>query len=114
MPSTVPLLTSGNVKLNNSGAGTVALGPNVGQRWDLSLASITTSTSTNIPQCSIFIGGAPTPDAFVDGTYTGNLNSSDAVSSYPVTPGQKVYAVWSGGDVGAIAQLVLRGTVTTG
>lgn len=112
--SEYPLYTSGNVKLDGTGAGTVVLSPKVGQEWRLTLASVLVSTHVAEPQCSIYIGGAATPDAFVDGTFTGSLNSTDAVASHPVTPGQKVIAVWSGGDAGATATLTLRGTVVTG
>lgn len=109
-----PLNRAGSVNLDGSGNGAVTLSPNVGQTWRLTVASVVTSTSVLIPKCSIFMGGAATQDFFVDGTYTGNLNSTDAVSGLPLTHGQKIIALWTGGDPGAVATLSIIGTVETG
>jgi hypothetical protein len=108
-----PLNTSGRVVLDGSGSGRVTLTPNVGQRWTIRTASVRVAPSVNIPQCRLYIGGDATDDAFIDGTYTGNLNSTDSLAAYPVSAGVKVIAVWSGGDPGAAATLSLWGTVDT-
>lgn len=109
-----PLNVSGSVTLNGSGSGTVSLGPNVGQRWSNITASIQVSQPvTNEPMCSLYMGAAATSDNLIDGTYTGSLNSSTNTSNRPLTAGQKIFAVWSGGDAGSRATLTLTGTLET-
>jgi hypothetical protein len=113
--SEYPFTQSGRVVLDGSGNGRVTLTPQVGQRWTVAIASVLVQPAlTNIPQCSLYVGGDATPDAFIDGTYTGNLNSTDALSAHPVSSGVKVIAVWLGGDAGDTATLTLRGTQSTG
>lgn len=110
--ATNPLNTSARVILDASGNGTVKLGPSVrGQILHVMVASVSTSTAVLIPQCSIFIGATATPDNFVDGTYTGNLNSTDRTAALPITAGNYLFAAWTGGDVGAVATLSVIGTV---
>jgi hypothetical protein len=114
MPAS-PLNTSGQTRLDGAGNGTVRLGPNVGQRWTLLTAAIfIAGTIVSSPQCKIFMGGSATPDCLVDGTNTGELNSTTNVANFPLTAGQSIFAVWTGGDVGAIATLSIIGTVETG
>lgn len=105
-----PLNTSGSVTLNASGTGTVTLAPGMGLRWALTVAAVSTSTSVKVPQCNIYMGGSPTPDNLVDGTFSGNLDSTGRVDGLPLMNGQKVMAVWTGGDVGAKATLSITGT----
>lgn len=115
MVTTRPLNTSTSVTLNGSGAGTASLGPRIGQRWRQVVASVSIPQPvTNEPLCSLYMGGAAIPANFVDGTYTGSLDSSDAGSMFVLTPGQSVFAVWSGGDPGAIATLSLTGVEEIG
>ena len=114
MPSSVPLNTSGNVVLDGSGNGIVTLGPNVGQRWQLNSAAVRTSTATLFPTCKVYMGSGATIDAeFVDGTYSGNQDSTDRVSGLRLGPNQKITAFWQGGDVGATATLSIIGTLET-
>lgn len=109
-----PLNLAGQVKLNGAGNGTVSLGPNVGQRWTISVASILIPNPTLFPRCELYMGALATPEFFVDGTYTGNLNASDAVAGMKLSNGQKIFAVWTGGDPGATATLSIIGIQETG
>ncbi len=113
MPS-YPLATSASVALDGSGKGTARLGPQVGQRWRLRTASILVVNAILIPQCKIYMGAAPLDPFFVDGTYTGALASTSNVNGRPLTNGQQIFAVWTGGDAGAVATLTITGTVETG
>lgn len=117
MPS-YPLNESNNVTLDVGGNGTTSLGPNVGEQWTISNAAIRTSTATdpnvNVPSCNIYVGAAPLPQFLVDGTFTGNLNSTDAAGAFPITAGQKIWAEWLNGDPGSVATLSITGTVETG
>jgi hypothetical protein len=49
----------------------------------------------------------------VDSTYDGD-SSTDPAANVDLTGSQKVIAYWTGGDLGAIAQITLRGTIETG
>lgn len=109
-----PLNTSGRATASAAGIATVTLGPNVGQRWQLDNAAVSTSTAVLVPQCNIYMQGSPTPDNLVDGTFTGNLDSTGRVSGIPLTSGQKVTAVWTGADVGTICTLSVTGTEESG
>lgn len=109
--TTNSLNTSGSVILDGAGHGVVKLGPAVpGVTWRISTAAVKTNSATNIPTCSLFMGAAATDDNFVDGTYTGNQDSTTN-ATLPLTQGQYIFAVWVGGDVGAQATLSLIGQV---
>lgn len=110
--TTQPFTTSGSVVLDGSGNGSVQLGPILGQTWNLSIAAIHVDSNTKEPTCKLYIGPIANPQTLVDGTYTGSLNSSDAVAQFPITQGNYVIAVWSGGDANANAQLTIWGTRT--
>lgn len=110
-----PLNTFGTVKLDGSGNGTVRIGPSVrGQVWTLTVAAVVTSTAgvptAAVPQCTVFIGAQPTNDNLIDGTFTGSLNATGAVAGHPITAGNYIYAVWSGGDPNSTATLSIFGT----
>jgi hypothetical protein len=109
-----PLTTNASVTLGGSGNGTVSLGPQVGQRWRLRTASILIPNAILIPQCKIYMGGAALDPFFIDGTYTGALASTSNVNGRPLTNGQRIFAVWTGGNPGAVATLTIAGTVETG
>jgi|SRR5882762_6629951 len=113
-----PLDGANNVTLNGSGNGTTSLGPLNGQTWNVNNVGIQTNTRTNpnaaVPECSIYIGGAPIAAFFIDGTNTGNLDSTDRTASFPITQGNRIWAVWTGGDPGSVATLSIVGTVETG
>lgn len=113
-PITTPLNSSGSVRLDANGNGIVALGPQGSAVWALTVAAVSTSTSVKVPQCSVYMGTSAVPANLVDGTFTGNLDSTDRVSGWPLLPGQQVWAVWSGGDAGATATLSIIGTERTG
>jgi hypothetical protein len=108
-----PLNTSANVTLDNNGNGVAKAGPQAGVRgvlWHLTNVAVLTSTAVLAPVCQIFVGGQPTPDNFVDSTYTGNQDSTDRANGYTIQNGQYVFAVWTGGDAGAVATLSIYGT----
>jgi hypothetical protein len=77
--------------------------------WQLSLASVSIPNPVNIPQALIYTGNANGPVQLIDSTYAGASASSGKVAGVPFYPGLYVWAVWSGGDAGAIATLQLFG-----
>lgn len=111
----LPLSEFVSVVLNGSGAGTAKIGPAAhGVIWKPTVASVRVSTQVKSPTCLIYAGDSATPDNFVDGTFTGAQNSTSNIDGQVLTLGQFVFAVWSGGDVGAQATLTVTGTKDIG
>lgn len=109
--SSYSLNTSASVTLDSNGNGTVQLTVPIGVTWNLTVAAVSTSTAVLNPTCSIYMGPTPTPDNLIDATYTGNQDATGKVAGFPLTKGQSIWAVWTGGDVGAVATLSLFGSV---
>lgn len=111
---TLGLSETGSVTLDGSGNGTVRLrpdGPN--EHWLPTVASVKCSSNTNEAACQIYAGQAATDVNFVDGTFSGSSgDSTDKITGYDISRHTNAYifAVWTGGDVGADAVLVLSGT----
>lgn len=104
-----------SVTLDGSGNGTVQLAPDgPREHWLPTLASVSVATPiTNEAQCKIYVGSKPTSDNFVDGTLSGSTgDSTDRVTGYDIarTAQPYIFAVWTGGDPGARATLVVNGT----
>ncbi len=109
-----PLNESASVTLDASGDGTIRMKPlSAGEHWLPTLASVSAATNVKEAQCRIYIGSAAAQQNFVDGTLSGSTgDSTDRVTGYDINATQQPYiwAVWSGGDAGASATLVLSGT----
>jgi hypothetical protein len=110
----VPLNVQTAVILDASGNGTAQIGPRIGQRWNVTNAAVLIANAVKVPQASWYVGGAPIPGNFVDGTFTGNLDATGRIANFSINSGQYVFAVWTGGDVGATATLSLLGIMTYG
>lgn len=103
-----------SVTLDGSGNGTVKLGPiSAREIWSPVSASVKTNqtTITNEARCAIYVGWTATQDNFRDQTFTGSSgDSTDKVGGKPVKSGNFIWAVWTGGDPGAVATLNVAGT----
>lgn len=111
MPTTVPLNVSVPITLDGSGNGTASVGPTShGEVWTPATVSVKVATATNEAQCLIYQGHSATPENFVDGTFSGSSGDSTDKATYPMRLGWKVWAVWAGGDPGAVAYLNVAGT----
>lgn len=109
--TTLPLADSASVTLDGAGNGTARIGPAAhGVLWRPTVASVKVSTATRSPQCRIYVGDSATDANFVDGTYTGNQNSTSNLAGQEIRLGQYVIAVWAGGDAGAEATVSISGT----
>jgi hypothetical protein len=113
----VPVLglsETGSITLDGTGNGTARLrpdGPN--EHWLPTVASVKCSSNTAEAACQIYIGQSATDVNFVDGTFSGSSgDSTDKVTGYDISRHTNAYifAVWTGGDPGANAVLVLSGT----
>jgi hypothetical protein len=111
----LPLSEAGFVTLNGSGAGTARVGPTAhGVVWKPSRVAIKTSSATLSPVCQLFVGNAATSENFIDGTFTGQQNATDAVVGQELRLGMYVWAVWTGGDAGAQATVTVTGSKDIG
>jgi hypothetical protein len=111
-----PGVTYGGTISAGGGTGTAQLGPvSPGEIWAPAQVSVSCSAAvtTGTCQCIIYAGDVPSQAGFVDGTFSGDTgDTTDAISGRELSPGQYVYAVWSGGVPGATASLVVSGTRT--
>jgi hypothetical protein len=107
------LYESKTVTLNGSGNGTVKLGPiSAREVWSPSSASVKTNqtTVTNEAVCNLYVGLSATQENFRDGTFSGSSGDSSDLVAGQLKIGNFVWAVWTGGDAGAQATLVVTGT----
>jgi hypothetical protein len=112
---TLPLSEAAFVTLDASGNGTARVGPNAhGVVWKPSRVAIKTSSAVLSPVCQLFIGNTATSENFIDGTFTGQQNATDSVVGQELRLRQYVWAVWTGGDVGAQATLTVTGSKDVG
>lgn len=119
MSVTVPLNQSAAVTLNSSGNGTAKLGPvSLRESWTPEVVSVSTNqapgTVTNEAQCQVFLGEDTSQPNYVGGTLSGSTGDSTDNVTGPVTCGQYIFAVWTGGDKGAQGQLNVLGTKDIG
>lgn len=109
----VPLDQSATVTLNGSGNGTAKLGPlTARETWYPSNVHVRTNQTsvTNEATCAIYVGDQAITWNFRDTTFTGSSgDSTGKVSADRIRSGQYVWAVWTGGDAGAVAVLNVTG-----
>jgi hypothetical protein len=98
--------------LNGAGAGTARTGPSgARETWYPTNAAVSCSTNVAEAQCRIYVGDQPIPSNLVDSTLSGSTgDATGRVGAAPVTLGRYVWAVWTGGDPGAVATLSVTGT----
>jgi hypothetical protein len=107
-----PLNESSSVVLDGSGNGTLRMVPYGGSlTWLPSVVSVKASSAAAEAQCRNYIGAAPVDAWFVDGTLSGSTgDSTEAVAGRQVdTHGNALWAVWAGGDPGAVATMTVAG-----
>jgi len=93
------------------GNGTAQAGPSFPREsWDVAVASVSASSNAKEAVCKIYAGPQAAQAWFADGTTWGSTGDSTSNFSAPVYLGSSVFAVWTGGDPGATATLVVTGT----
>lgn len=106
---------SGQVILDGTGAGTVKLGPiSAREVWNPDTASVKTNqapgTVVNEATVNLYVGNAASQQYFRDLTFTGSSGDvSDKVAG-DLKCGSYIFAVWTGGDAGVQAMLMVSGT----
>lgn len=101
--------------LDGTGAGTLRMRPLGGaETWHPALVSVKASSAVSEAACRLYAGPSPTDPYYVAGTLSGSTgDSTDQLGSYAIdTHGTSLWAVWSGGDAGAVATMIVSGTRT--
>lgn len=110
MTTTVALRETATVTLDGTGGGVVQAGPRShGEVWHIIQASVAVSTAASQPKAFVYVGDRPTQENFADATFIGANNSTTNVAGDIRMP-NFVWAVWTGGDPGATATLLVYGT----
>lgn len=99
-----------HVTLDGSGGGQISIGPPQGTVWQINLASVSTTSTSNAAACTLYRGSTSGPIEKVDNTALGNSDSTTRVAAVPFYAGQVLWAVWTGGDAGATAILQVYGS----
>lgn len=110
-----PLSENATVTLDGTGAGTLRMRPVGGsETWTATLVSVKASSAVSEAQCRLYAGPSATDPYYVAGTLSGSTgDSTDQLGSYSIdTHGTSLWAVWSGGDPGAVATMIVSGTRT--
>jgi len=102
------------VTLNGSGNGQCSINPPSGTLWQLALAALSIPGAILIPKAYLYLGSSSGPLTLIDSTYLGNSASSGKVAGAPFYHGTYLWAVWTGGDPGALAILQAYGIQITG
>lgn len=108
----VQLREYATVIFNASGNGTAKIGPLSGREtWQPQNVSVSASSNTNEASCAIYVGDRVAPTNFRDQTLSGSTgDATGKVSGDMVKSGHYIWAVWSGGDVGATGTMIVTGT----
>jgi hypothetical protein len=107
---TLPLNAKAYVTLDGSGNGTASTGPqSPGEVWTGITAHVSAATNAAEAICKIYAGAAPDPGYFGDATTWGSTGDSTS-NLNDVRVGGAVFAIWTGGDPGALATLAVTGT----
>jgi hypothetical protein len=105
-----PLLVQLQATVLADGTATVETGPvQYGESWYVQTIASTVDLASGAamvlePEVRVFIDRR-----FIAGSFAASLDS--AGPSQAMNTGQRLRAVWSGADVGAIAQLTVSGTI---
>lgn len=113
MINTLTLTETTDVVLDSSGNGTASLGPIGGSEiWYPANVSVICSSNTSEATCKTYAGPSATPQYFKDITVDGSTGDSTDRCNVPIPKNWFIWAVWTGGDAGAVATLNVDGTRT--
>jgi hypothetical protein len=101
--------------LDGNGDGTTSVGPSiVKEHWQPSAAVVSVATQTKQAQCSVYVGTSVQDGTLQGTTATGSSGDTCGFAGLDIQPGNRIWAVWTGGDPGSTATLVANGTRTIG
>ena len=109
---TLPLNQKAYVTLDANGNGEAYTGPlSSGEVWTGITAAVSVATNQDEATAQLFAGAAATPGYLQGATTWGSTGNSGPIAA-TVRVGGNVFAVWTGGDPGSLATLVVTGTKT--
>lgn len=99
---------SATTTLDGSGNGQVEIRAPISVEWRITRSSVLLSNPlpTSMPTIHLYRNSI-NPATFIDGSYSGALNTSDM--EYVIPAGDAVIAVWEGGDANLTATLRISG-----
>jgi hypothetical protein len=107
----VPFSQSAGVQLDASGNGIASLGPlSAREKWQPTNVSVSVASNAKEAQCQIYVGDIVAQQYSLGLTFTGSSGDAFTGLSATVKCGQKLWAVWSGGDANANAVVQVTGT----
>ena len=109
---TVDLNVTAVATFSAAGTATASIGPrNQREVWSPLVVSVSASSNVKEAACKVYCGFDASQPNFVAGTLSGSTgDSSDNITGRIVRAGDQVFAVWTGGDVGAQARLNVTGS----
>lgn len=106
-----PFNRPASVTLNGAGYGYCTVTVPNGVSWEVDLLSVSTTAgfnaTTNPPVCNLYRDSAPNQSHFVEGTNSGNGDTSNTV--HRLSGGDSLTAEWVGGTAATIATLRVQG-----
>lgn len=107
----IPLAEYAQVTLDANGNGAVQIGPEKQREsWMIQSMSVSVSSNTNEPTFKVYRGSSSAITSLISGTYAGSFDT-DTTFNYMLEENGKLTCVWTGGDAGALATVVVHGTV---
>jgi hypothetical protein len=107
VPTTNPLMESGQATIGADGKATVRLQPlRAHETWRIRRIQVQSTSTILVPTCRIY-KGAVAANLQVDGTQRGTMDHSD--TDLPLLNGEAFIAVWESGDVGALCVVTIEG-----
>jgi hypothetical protein len=109
MPRPQRVFKPGNVTLDATGYGAVAVTAPSGVVWNVYLVSVsTTQTDTTVkpPRFNLYADASPNRAHFIEGSGSGNQDSSD--SPHVIYGGESLCGEWVAGTPGSIATITVR------
>jgi len=98
------------ISLDSTGSGTATITVPNGNRWLIEYTSVATSTSVNKPIATTYRGSSASQSGYIEDTYKGWGDTSD--TKIRLNSGESITCVWTGGDSGAVATLIVAGVQT--
>jgi hypothetical protein len=96
--------------ISGAGTGTVRIGPTgLGTRWYLTQANVQTTTGPNDASTVALYLGLQVQGNLLGGTSYAGGQDTIGLNVRPLTPGDLIIAVWTGGHPGDVASLTLYG-----
>jgi hypothetical protein len=103
------------VTLDGSGNGQASIGPTrVREHWQVESVSVSATSAVLESQAVLYVGSNAQASQFTSQTATGSSGDTCPLNNMDIQSGTRIIVKWLGGDAGAVATLVVKGTYTIG